>query len=202
MKEINVLGIPDTFSIPSGMHTSLPLRIIPGSELRAGNRILSSTPARIVFAGSPEHEVSPAQISEEIAKLKEAREHYAAIWDAFKRSTKEWFAAMNAEIAAHLSAKPERRKIKQVRRITRAEGRAMALDVGFDPSLHGYYHSDPVDEMNANTELESALRVWRKEKSAMEEAYAQANPHPVVPDVPAPPCDAIIVSRYAHLFGY
>ena len=201
-EDIRIPGIPGTFSVPDGMHTSLPLLLLPGWDTMAGNRVISSTPARIVFAGSPKQAVSPEQVSAEIAKLEAARRKYAAIWEDYDRACDEWEDAMMVAIAPHVREEPTRREIKCGRRISRSEGRAMALSIGFDPSLHGYYHSDPIDEANAFAEWEDAMDVWRKEKSALQDAYAQAHPRPLVPDVPSPASDPTTVSRYAHLFGY
>lgn len=204
IQHVTIPGIPGTFAVTGfgpAHHSSLPLIIVPGWTTYAGDRIVESTPGRIAFAGD-RRAVSRRELEAEMAALAAARASSEAQWDAYRPLSSAWYAARAAYVAAAIGPKPERRPVKAGRRITRREGRAMALDMGFDPSLCGYRHEDPTDAALADADHRAALDAWYAARDAAESAYGAEHPAPAAPDVPPPVCSDAIVARHAGLFGF
>lgn len=183
------------------LHEQYPVIMLAGYRTMAGDKVVHETPARVVFAGN-RHEVTPDQIRAEAARLDAIRAEYNAAWAAYDTPMKAWYAGLNAHLAASVGPAPEMRPVKPGRRITRAEGRRMALNVGFDPSVHNMRYSDPADLAAAEREYEEAFRTWRAAEDKATEQYEAMHQRPSAPSVPSPACDAWIAAKHAGLFGY
>lgn len=184
--------------------SELPLVLVPGSETRAGDRIIASSPAHLAFAGDKRRRpVSYVAIRAEVARLQAAREQYNHAWAAYKTAFAAYEAAKSAALAERFTErKPQMRPVKPGRRITRAEGRAMALDVGFDPSLHGMRHPDPADLAAAEAEHKADLAAYQARRAAAVAEVEAGLARPAAPSVPSSVCCTELVARHAGLFGF
>lgn len=181
-------------------HETLPVLMLAGYRIMAGDATVSETATRIVFAGNKSLEITPKDILAEAARLDAVRTEYAIQWRAYDDAMSKWYAGLQSIIDA--VPRPQMRMVKRGRKIRRSEGRATALDTGFDPSLHGMYHPDPADKAMAELEYKEAYAEYERAIDVARREYAMAHPQPTAPTVPSPACSAEIVAKFAGLFGW
>jgi hypothetical protein len=118
-----------------------------------------------------------------LAKIAAAQLAAKDAYAAYDELTAKWRKGLDAHLATILESKPELRKVKRGRKVGKIESRAMALDLGFSPHVHGMYWEDPADAKLAEAERDEALKEWDSRVDQATAEFKRTNPRPPRPSI-------------------
>jgi hypothetical protein len=142
-------------------------------------KIVSRQDGRILTSDAVRSIAEPRRAR--LAQIAKAQAEAKIAYDAHDILMSEWYAPARMAVAHIADIKPQRRSVKRGRKITKAEGRAMALDCGFDPAVQGMYHEDPADAALADAEHKVAWDEWQRLHDAALAEFKSAHPQPPKP---------------------